>query len=307
MGRFDIGSMLFNVSSPQSIAVVIGLLMFLLIVLFAVLQDERRRKEEHKPRNPDEWLFSRWEDKLYDALTKRPPEEMLLMMGVEVERYLKNCNVGGIYYPELKKVFIHKILGLCICLFSALLGLWTRGILLMVIGLLSGLYLYSARINKAKKKAAEKRAIIVQELPRFIDLLQTALYINMPVEEAIVVTSKHLQNTLIAREMLSTMAEMQVGAHSWQNALRNMAEKFEVNLFSDFVMALVTGYEKGLSIYEIVTRQSRDIKQYTLIKAEENANRVNNQVLLPITIFKLLPLLAIVAIPIVLQMQASVG
>ena len=181
----------------------------------------------------------------------------------------------------------------------------TSGILITLVIACTGIYLYQAGIPQVSQAAKEKRKQRENELPRFLDLLQTALYINMPIDEAISITAKYLKGALIADELLSSMAETQMGANSWQDSLRSIAARYEVDTFSDFVLYLITGYEKGLSIYDVVNRQAKEVRQYALVSAEENANKDSSSILVPIAIFKLLPLLFIVGYPFVIQLAGT--
>ena len=100
------------------------------------------------------------------------------------------------------------------------------------------------------------------------------------------------------------MAETELGAKSWQRALEEVALKYDVGVFSDFVLTLVAAYEKGIPIAETVVRKSSEIKQSNLLEAKERAVKLSNTVLLPVLIFKILPLLAIMLIPIMQQISS---
>ena len=83
-----------------------------------------------------------------------------------------------------------------------------------------------------------------------------------------------------------------------------MLKEYDVGVFSDFVLTLVAAYEKGIPIAETVVRKSSEIKQSNLLEAKERAVKLSNTVLLPVLIFKILPLLAIMLIPIMQQISS---
>lgn len=294
-------------TTPQVIALLSGIGVFFLVIFAAVIRDEIRSRKSRTTRDPSEWLFTRWDEKLYDAFFREKPEIILKKLGIDTERYLKNCAVIRKSFPNLKKITADKLTGVFLIFLAVLLAAVSggSGLAITAVILLGGIAVYQAGIPKIGKAAAARRQQLTGELPRFLDLLQTALYINMPVSEAITVTARHLKGTLISDELLATMAEAQVGAVSWEQALEDIAAKYEVDAFSDFVLYLITGQEKGLSIYDIVARQAREVRQYTLVAAEENAGKVNTAVLIPIAIYKLIPLLFIVGFPLVLQLLGS--
>ena len=298
---------LFSYTTPQLIALLTAIGAFFLVIFLCVIHDEAQNRNSRHPRKNGEWLFTRWDEKLYDAFIRADPVNVLTKLGAKTEQYLKDCEVIRKTDTRLKKIAADRILG-CITLGLALVMLvlsGTSGILITLVIACTGIYLFQAGIPQVSQAAKEKRKQLENELPRFLDLLQTALYINMPIDEAISITAKHLKGALIADELLSSMAETQMGANSWQDSLRSIAARYEVDTFSDFVLYLITGYEKGLSIYDVVNRQAKEVRQYALVSAEENANKVSSSILVPIAIFKLLPLLFIVGYPFVIQLTGT--
>ncbi len=298
---------LLSYSSPQVIALLTGAGIFFTVLFIAILRDEAQNRNARRPRPKDEWLFTRWDEKLFDAFIRTSPESVLKSLGVDAEQYLKDCAVAKVFRPNLKRLAARKLIGLFVVFMAVLLMILSdgSGMLITLAMLLSGYFLYEAGISRVTHEAKRRRQQIMNELPRFMDLLQTALYINIPVNEAITITSKYLKGTLISEELMASMAETQVGAVSWQTALQDVATKYEVDTFSDFVLYLITGYEKGMSIYDVVSRQAREVRQFALVSAEENAGKVNNSVLVPIAIYKLVPLLVLIGLPFLNQLTSS--
>jgi len=297
------------VSSAQTIAMLVGISVFFFVVLFAVIKDEIENNASRIKRPDNEWLFTRWDEKLYDAFTKEPPEKTLKTFGVDYEDYKKNCIVAKIKNPNLKKLAARKMIGLLLIFFGFILFIVsiTGGLLLPFLVLFAGIIVYQGDVSRIKKQAQSCRKRIEKELPRFLDLLQTALYIDIPVSDAILITAKRLDKTLISRELISSIAETQMGSVSWQTALQELALVYDVDMLSDFVQYLINGYEKGLNIYDVVERQATETRKVALISAEENANKLNTSILIPIGVFKLFPLIAIVAFPLIKQLTGSMS
>ena len=295
----------FSISSAQIIAVFAALGVFAFVVFFAVIRDEIQNKNSRVQRPANEWLFSHWDEKLYDALLpKTQPENILKSLGVELQDYVKNCQVLNINNVNLKKLAADKIIGLflmfvgmAIIAISLVQGA-ALGLLILIIGYL----VYESNVKKVQKEAQAKRKRLESELPRFLDLLQTALFIDIPVSEAIVITAKYLDNALLSKELMESMADSQIGSSSWQESLEAVAVKYEVDVFSDFVQYLITGYEKGLSIYDVVSRQNEEVRKTTTINAEESASKLNSSILVPIGVYKLLPIILLALYPIAIQL-----
>lgn len=252
----------------------------------------------------EEKLFDHWAKKTYYSLTKKRPEYIAKKIGINAEKYYKNCNITKIV-PDLEGAVVKSTLSFITAIYSlvvgAVSGIWYISAIASLIFFLFALF----PIKRMDDSANRIRTQIIEEMPRFLDMMQTALYINLPVEEAIKITAKHLKGTVLADEFSMTMAEMQMGVYDWQSALEQMSQKYEIDIFSDFVLDIVTAYDKGIPIYDVVVRENKEIKQTNLLTLKENASKLNSTILLPITLFKLIPLIAIIGIPIVMQLRGS--
>ncbi len=288
-------------------AMIIGWVLALaMISLIAIGKNYAKQEADKKLKKEigykEEPLYKDLDVKIYDAFIHKKPEIVARKIGINAEDYYKNCEL--IRKPTNLKGLIAKIgLSAMTVLWFAVIGLITKNWYVSIAGILIGLFLIVYLVKRSEEQAADVRAQIVAEMPRFLDMLQTALYINMPVEEAISITAKHLKGTLLADEFAKTVAEIQLGAFGWQTALENMSHKYEVDIFSDFVLDIVTAYDKGIPIYDVVARKNKEIKQTNLLTLKENASKLNSTIVIPIAIFKLLPLIVILCIPIIYQLR----
>ncbi len=288
-------------------AMIIGWVLALaMISLIAIGKNYAKQEADKKLKKEigykEEPLYKDLDVKIYDAFIHKKPEIVARKIGINAEEYYKNCEL--IRKPANLKGLIAKIgLSAMTVLWFTVVGLITKNWYVSIAGILIGLFLIVYLVKRPEEQAADVRAQIVAEMPRFLDMLQTALYINMPVEEAISITAKHLKGTLLADEFAKTVAEIQLGAFGWQTALENMSHKYEVDIFSDFVLDIVTAYDKGIPIYDVVARKNKEIKQTNLLTLKENASKLNSTIVIPIAIFKLLPLIVILCIPIIYQLR----
>lgn len=288
-------------------AMIIGWVLALaMISLIAIGKNYTKQEADKKLKKEigykEEPLYKDLDVKIYDAFIHKKPEIVARKIGINAEEYYKNCEL--IRKPANLKGLIAKIgLSAMTVLWFTVVGLITKNWYVSIAGILIGLFLIVYLVKRPEEQAADVRAQIVAEMPRFLDMLQTALYINMPVEEAISITAKHLKGTLLADELAKTVAEIQLGAFGWQTALENMSHKYEVDIFSDFVLDIVTAYDKGIPIYDVVARKNKEIKQTNLLTLKENASKLNSTIVIPIAIFKLLPLIVILCIPIIYQLR----
>lgn len=288
--------------SIKTIAILCAIAIFFIIILVFVLKDIYNRKNSPKE-NQDEWLFSDWTHKIYSIFfDDKDPSEICKKMGINPRNYLNSCKILKIE-PDLKSIVTKKFVGLVIFILSVFASLLLEETIFAFLGMAFAIIFILFPGKAEESKAKNRRICLTQELPRFLDLLETALYINLPISSAIEVTVKHLEDTVIAEEFNEAMMFAKIGAGDWQTALLNIADRYSVDEFSDFVMDLIISYEKGLSIYESVKKKNEDIKQTELMRAKEKATKLNTMVLIPIVIFKIVPLLAIMLVPIIIQLN----
>lgn len=289
----------------QIAALSTGVAVFFWIVFIFAFR-HKKKSEQVRPDQPQmhPWLFDYWCINIYDNLFKAQPADIAKRLGVNVESYVHNCSITRLPV-KLKDVVVKKLLGFLVVGICGFLGIFLANMIMIAFGLLAAIPLIFFEVQKADKAAKIKKFRMVDELPRFIDLLQTALQINMPVEDAIILTAKNLGDTVLAGEFLNAVADMQMGVHDWQAALERLARNYEVDALSDFVLDLVTSYNKGVPIADVVARKSRDIKQSNLLSMKERASRLTSTILLPVLGFKVVPLLSLLCIPIIQQITTG--
>ena len=155
-----------NISSAQVISVFASLGVFAFVVLFAVIRDEIQSKHERVQRPANEWLFSHWDVKLYDTFfPKTKPEKVLKNLGVELEDYIKNCQLLKIQTLDLKKLAADKIIGIFM-IFAGLIILMMslmQGALISVIIIVAGYVIYQSNVKKIQS---------VKIFIKFLDLRQ---------------------------------------------------------------------------------------------------------------------------------------
>lgn len=287
---------------PVMIATAVAVLIGVLVICSCVYQKRHAGNSLNTEQGKnDDTLFSNWDESLYALFFKEDPEIAIQKFGINAKQMKKNCAIAGLpYQPE--RIISRLLVSVFLLVVGALLGFllhWAIG----MIGIIGFFLIFFIPYKRPEYIATKRKHEMLDEIPRFIDMLETALRVGLPIADAITMTAKHLKGTTIANEFLASVAEMQIGAYSWQQALERLADKYEIDVFSDFVMDIVTAYEKGVSIQQSVSTKNREIKLTRSLQIKSNAQRLNSTILLPITLFKLLPLLAVIGIPLFLQLK----
>lgn len=272
---------------------------FSAIAFFAVTNNQKSIG-----RMKSSWIFDEWQENLYDSLFKKEPQEVAKSIGIDFRKYLHNCKICK-EDAKIKKVITERLVGLSLLALSGIVGLVTKNIIIVLLGSIVSLVLSYYGTYKLEQNAKKRKEQIVFELPRFLDLFHTALLIGIPVEQAIDITSDSLKNTILAKDLKRAMTDAKMGVVTWVQALENLAEEYEVDALSDFILDITNAYNNGSPIIDSVIRQNKDIKQTRLLTMKERSAKLTNIILIPIVVFKILPILAIIGIPIVIQLNQS--
>ena len=82
-----------------------------------------------------------------------------------------------------------------------------------------------------------------------------------------------------------------------------MAEKYELDMLTDFVMDVTTAFNKGVSIADTVRTRVKDTKDKRLYMVKERAAKAENEILIPIAILQFIPLLVYILLPTLMSVR----
>lgn len=247
-----------------------------------------------------EWLFHNFFERLFESIfNETDPAKIAMAFGLEYDKYMLDCSIVG-RTPNMTREAMMRVVGV----FLFVLGIPLAVILMNPIPIFLGIaayYVLATGIPRSvHSKAEQKKGQLVQEMPCFVDLLLSALEIGLPIENAIQETMEAVP-CVLSQELKASFAEAQIGAKNWQQALEGIAQKYELDILSDFVLDIITSYNKGVSVKDAVARESFEVRQTTLLTAKEKTAKMTSIILVPLVIFKMLPLVVIMMAPIVME------
>jgi len=140
---------------------------------------------------------------------------------------------------------------------------------------------------RARNRSMEVEA----SLPQILDLLTVSVEAGLGFDGAVYkVISK--TRGLLPLELKRMMQEIKVGKVR-RDALKDLAERFDVNDLNNFISAIILGEQLGISIGNVLRRQADQIRQRRRQNAEEKAMKAPVKMLFPL-IFLIFPALFIV-------------
>lgn len=286
------------------ISLCMGAAILIFIIFLTAMQYSKSNKHSvYGKNNPDDWLFHNFYLKVYSAFFGiKEPEDVAIKLGINIEKYYKNCQLTRTR-PNAKRLIVNTIYGFAAFLVSILLSLLVSPVF-AALGVFLFFYLVFFEQQRLNSKAEEMKEQVAAELPRFLDILQTELIVGLPIETSIYIICEKF-DSLISREFLEALNEMELGISGWQQALEKVAAKYDIETLSDFVLDVSTSYMKGVSITDSVVRKTKEVKETHLLNIEERAGKATNTMLIPMAIFQFIPLIVLIMFPTMIQIFNS--
>lgn len=164
-----------------------------------------------------------------------------------------------------------------------------------VILILCIIYLLWVKPYSDIKSAAEERLFKIQDdLPRFLSLLEKAM--DLPVDQAMLVTASRFSSPL-SDDIMDSINKVSLGANGWTETLVDLAKIYKLDDFSDLMLEIVNSYEQGTNVRALVIRKSKEVEQNRLYAVESHDSKIKTLIFLPIIVFKVIPLMALICVP----------
>jgi tight adherence protein C len=151
-------------------------------------------------------------------------------------------------------------------------------------------------------KARSRKAQLRSEMPDALDLLAVSVEAGLGFDGAIMKLMEHMHGPL-AEEFALTLGEMRVG-QSRQEALKNLAERTDMQEISSFTRAIIQADQLGISLGRILRVQAADTRMKRQAAAEEKAMKAPIKMMFPTAVF-IFPVIFIVALaPVFLSLDS---
>lgn len=154
----------------------------------------------------------------------------------------------------------------------------------MVLGMgLIGFYLPQIHAKGAKK---QRELSVRSDLPFFIDLLALSVEAGLDFFSAIqkIVDKAQGTDSVLAEEFSIVLKDIKIGAAKTQ-ALKDMAERLDMNEVTSFVAVLIDAESTGASISQVLKDQSVQMRLERFVRAEKAGARASQTILIPLMLF----------------------
>ena len=148
--------------------------------------------------------------------------------------------------------------------------------------------------SRLKSQVENKLFYVSDDLPRFLSLLEKAM--DLPIDQAMLVTASKFDSPL-SEDLIDSINKVALGANGWQETLLDLARTYEIENFSDLVLEIINSYEQGVNIRSLITRKAHEVEQSRMYAVESHDARIKTMIYLPIIGLKVLPLMALICLP----------
>lgn len=137
-------------------------------------------------------------------------------------------------------------------------------------------------------------------LPDAIDMLSVCTQAGLGFDQSMQRVSDYWQ-TQIGRELGRVVSEMEVG-FSRREAMKNMADRFNITELSSFVTIIIQAEQLGMSIADTLHAQAGQMREERRFRAQEEARKIPIKMLLPLAFLIFPAMIAVILGPSVPQL-----
>ena len=142
-------------------------------------------------------------------------------------------------------------------------------------------------------------------LPDALDMLSVCATAGLGFDQSLMRVSEHW-NTPIGQEFGRVISEMEMGL-SRRDALRNLAERVDVQELSSFIAFVLQSEQLGMSLSETLHSQAGQMRIERRFKAQEQAQKIPSKMLFPMALLIFPAILAVVLGPAIPQIVEVLG
>ena len=146
-----------------------------------------------------------------------------------------------------------------------------------------------------QRQVRQRQDAVRKGLPDALDMLSVCATAGLGFDQALQRVSEHW-NTPVAAEFNRVIQEMEMGL-SRREALRNMADRLDVNELSSFVAFILQSEQLGMSISDVLHTQAAQMRAERRFRAQEQAQKIPTKMLFPMAFLIFPALLAVVLGP----------
>lgn len=216
--------------------------------------------------------FGSWWSQMMNKISSR------MVTGDKKTEYGEKVRKAG--YPYGFNVESFLAFKYTVLIIAVLLGILTRNVGYFLIIVIIGYLLPDMLLNSKEK---QRKDMILKGLPDVLDLLSVSVEAGLGFDAALQKVVEKTKGPLAA-EFEQTLQEINIGKQR-REALRDLAERVDVNDVTVFIGAVIQADQLGVSITNVLRLQSGQVRANRRMRAEEKAQQAPVKILIPLVLF----------------------
>lgn len=177
-------------------------------------------------------------------------------------------------------------------------GILTRSLTWFAVLVCVGFSLPELYLKSQEKKRREE---IIRSLPDVLDLISVSVEAGLSFDGALQKVCDKSRGPL-SDEFERSLQELNLGKPR-REALRDMADRVNVDDVSTFLAAIIQADQLGVNITNVLRLQSRQVRSNRRMMAEEQAQKAPIKILLPLLLFIFPTILIVLLGPAIIQIM----
>ena len=159
-------------------------------------------------------------------------------------------------------------------------GILSRNVTILAVLLISSLLAPDMFLKSNEKKRKEQ---MIKSMPDILDLINVSVEAGLGFDAALQKVVDKTEGPLI-QEFAHTLNEINIGKPR-REALRDMADRIQVDEISTFLGSVIQADQLGVSITNVMKIQSQQVRENRRMRAEEAAQKAPIKILIPLVVF----------------------
>jgi len=165
---------------------------------------------------------------------------------------------------------------------------------------------WAAPATWLKRRSVARQDAIAKSLPYAVDLLTTAMEAGQDFGAAVRYMVTHGMEGPLGQEFRATLHAIDLGKERGE-ALKQMAERVQIDEMTTLVSAMVQSIESGGSLVGTLRMQAEDIRRARFHRAERKAAKAPSLMILPMVVFIVPAMFIIVLTPVIIRVLIALG
>jgi tight adherence protein C len=157
------------------------------------------------------------------------------------------------------------------------------------------------------RRAAERRGLVLMELPTILDMLTLATSAGMALEQALEEVARHSEG-VVARELRLMVRELALGQQpNLHAALGAMADRLGAPEVDHVLGRLSAAYDQGLPLGQALAAHAHGLRERQRVHIVEEGGKATVRMLLPVALLILPALFVVVLVPAAVELTRLGG